>query len=268
MKKSILDPNQFFLPVILILSFLLLTLTTRQSTYAAAGGCEDAQAQSITGDDNSASFDAPAGQTITKVCIKASTEHFIFTTNTSDGCYTVTGIGTGSVTATRTGSANPSCQAISHIDVYYSAVTVTPTETITPTETLTPTATPTVIPTIPTVIPTETTVPTATPTASSTATPNPTSTPGPTATPGPTSTPTSAVAAAAITATPTPTLIPQVAGAQITPKVAGASAVRGKLPETGAETYWLIALVTLFMSGVISTFVGINRYGKFIQVQQ
>jgi hypothetical protein len=63
---------------------------------------------------------------ITTVAIKAGTDCFIVTSNgvTGDGCYTVAGIGTTSVTVTRVG-AGPGCKGISHVEVAGEVVTTT-----------------------------------------------------------------------------------------------------------------------------------------------
>jgi hypothetical protein len=58
---------------------------------------------------------APAGQVITAVSIKAGTECIVFDADTNDGCYSVEGIGTGTVIVTRVGSG-PDCKEISHIE--------------------------------------------------------------------------------------------------------------------------------------------------------
>jgi hypothetical protein len=73
---------------------------------------------------------APAGQVITTVAIKAGTPCVVFTADGSNGCYTVEGIGTPSVTVTRIGSG-PTCKEISHIEFLTStAPPPTTTETI------------------------------------------------------------------------------------------------------------------------------------------
>lgn len=73
---------------------------------------------------------APAGQVITVVAIKAGTPCIEFTADATIGCYTVSGIGTSSVTVTRSGSG-PSCKEISHVEFLTStAPPPTTTETI------------------------------------------------------------------------------------------------------------------------------------------
>lgn len=242
------------LAITLLVLFLILSprLLTNPNTQAAGGDCEDAQAQSIEGTQDLVTFNAPAGNTITQVCLKAGTPHFIFTSNTSDGCYTVTGIGTESVTVTRTGTPSPECQEISHIDVYYEPAT-TPTPTLTPTPTITATPTPTDTPTptesptpTPTISPAITPPPTSSPTPIATATPTPTT--GPTATLTPT--PTGVVLGAAATSTPTPT---------VTPSVLGVSAQR-QMPETGNSLIWFYISSILIFTGSLLT---IDKVKKF-----
>jgi hypothetical protein len=73
---------------------------------------------------------APAGQVITTVAIKAGVPCVVFTMDGSDGCYSVEGIGTPSVTVTRIGSG-PTCKEISHVEFLTStAPPPTTTETI------------------------------------------------------------------------------------------------------------------------------------------
>jgi hypothetical protein len=57
----------------------------------------------------------PEGSVITQVAIKAGTECFVFTTDGSDGCYSVSGLGTNEVTIDRIGSGRD-CKEISHIE--------------------------------------------------------------------------------------------------------------------------------------------------------
>jgi hypothetical protein len=55
---------------------------------------------------------------ITSVCIKAGqTTSLVISSDVVGACYTVSGIGTSTVTVTRTGSG-PGCQGISHVRFY------------------------------------------------------------------------------------------------------------------------------------------------------
>jgi hypothetical protein len=68
--------------------------------------------------DNPGDFEvitAPAGSVITAVAIKAGTECFVFPPLTSNDCYSVSGLGTSTVTIERIGSG-PACKEISHIE--------------------------------------------------------------------------------------------------------------------------------------------------------
>ena len=166
---------------------------------------------------NIATYDA-SPNIVTGVCIKSGVNMFggghsqLFTQDTAniESCYTITGIGTSTVTVQRTGSPGSTCQGISHIDVMVGQPTPTPTST--------PGSTPT---------------PTSTPASTPTPTSTPGSTPTPTSTPGPTETPTTQP-------TPTPTLAAAVAGAEAGPRT---------LPPTGqggsgeATDEWALALV-------------------------
>src|SRR5262245_56024815 len=147
---------------------------------------------------------AGPGEIITEVAIKAGTRCFDYQQDSPGLCYSVTGVGTSTVTIVKVGSG-PLCQDISHVEWYTGpAPTGTPTATrpatslpcATPTATRlpseTPTGTPTPTPTPrspPTATGTATTTPTETPTGTLTATATSTSTP--TATSTLTSTPTS-----------------------------------------------------------------------------
>lgn len=230
-------PKTFRLFIILAIALFLIlspSFSGQPVTQAAAGECEDAQAQSITGTDDLITFSAPSGNTITGVCIKSGENMFDdghsgqLGNGTFESCYTVSGVGTGTVTVSRTGTPSSECQGLSHIDVYYSPeITPTPTPTAGPTPTPTPT-------------PTEGPTPTPTPTAGPTSTP----TPAPTSAPGPTATPTPGVLGAAVIATPTPT--PTV----VAPKgVLGAAVVRKQMPVTGNEVLWLYISTASILTG-------------------
>jgi hypothetical protein len=75
----------------------------------------------IEGTQDAVTYEAPDGEIVTGVCIKTGESEGHTGLITADGeyfdCYTVSGIGTDSVTVTRTGAAGPECQGISHIDV-------------------------------------------------------------------------------------------------------------------------------------------------------
>jgi hypothetical protein len=60
-------------------------------------------------------IEAPAGSVITQVAIKAGRDCFFFPPLTSNDCYSVSGLGTSTVTITRIGSG-PDCKEISHIE--------------------------------------------------------------------------------------------------------------------------------------------------------
>ena len=97
---------------------------------------------------NIATYDA-GPNIVTGACIKSGSNMFdgghseVFTQDTAniEGCYTISGIGTSSVTVQRTGAAGPNCQGISHIDVLVAAPTPTPTPTPPPSPSPTPSPT-------------------------------------------------------------------------------------------------------------------------------
>lgn len=149
--------------------------------------------------DPSTSWTAPEGSVVCLVIVKAGTvmRNVPFS---ADGCvsgYCVSGIGTQTATAERTCHEGPDCNAISHVEFWYSVAEATATPTETPTNTPTATATPTA-----------TNTPTATGTAPVSATPTETATATPTspATATPTSTATEPAATATHVATPTETV--------------------------------------------------------------
>ena len=184
---------------------------TASNAITAVGQC-------LTGDvlkDERAPFSITAapGYTITHVAIKAATECFIFTSNgpSADGCYSVSGIGTNSISATQLIDSNV-CKEISHIEARkcVDCATETPVPpTATPTDTpVPPTSTPTDTPVPPTATPTDTPVP---PTATPTDTPvPPTATPTDTPVP-PTATPTETPYIPPSSPTPTDTPVPPTA---------------------------------------------------------
>jgi hypothetical protein len=100
---------------------------------ADGGGCTDAQ-HNVQGTSSTISFTAPSGGTIDGICIKSgndSKHSGRLGNGTFDDCYQVSGVGSTTATVTKLG-VGPTCQEISHIDIY---VTTAPSGT--------PTATPT-----------------------------------------------------------------------------------------------------------------------------
>jgi hypothetical protein len=81
----------------------------------ATGNCLGGGATKIENPDDATTITAPAGQVITQVAVKAGTQCFIFDSDGTQGCYTVTGLGTATVEVTREGSG-PTCKEISHIE--------------------------------------------------------------------------------------------------------------------------------------------------------
>ncbi|MBI2600193.1 hypothetical protein HYW43_04730 [Candidatus Daviesbacteria bacterium] len=206
--------------------------TSHQPFVSAAGGdCTDAQAQDLTGTENLVTYNAPSGNTITQVCVKSSTTHFKFSSNSSDGCYTVSGIGTGSATVERTGSPSSSCQEISHVDVYYNTSSPTPTPTATPEESSTPSPTPEIAgaSATPSPTPEESASPTPTPTTSSTSSSSSSSSDNSSS---------GGVAGASAASTPTPGPVAAVLGA-----------VAKRLPETGIGALGAVAALASLAGG-------------------
>lgn len=149
---------------------------------------------------------APTGYIIDQICVKGGQNKKTFTANGSDGCWSVSGIGTQTASAIKVGSGS-SCKDISHSSFHrVTSATQTPSPTVsptttptTPTTTVTPTVTTSVTPTVTTTV-TPTVTTTVTPTITDTVTPTDTQDVTPTITPTDTPTPT-----VTTTYTPTPT---------------------------------------------------------------
>lgn len=103
------------------------------------------------GTQDAMTYTAPAGYTVTGVCIKAGQLHTGLLGNGAGVCYTVAGVGSQTATVTRTGTPGPQCQGISHVDIAKTRSTTTttapstttttqPTTTTTEAETTTTTA--------------------------------------------------------------------------------------------------------------------------------
>lgn len=98
-------------------------LGTTANVEGSIGGTDNG------GSEDLATFDAGAGNIVEGVCIKSGENMFEGNKHSAvlgngtyeNGCYTVTGVGTQSVTVTRIGSG-PNCQGISHIDAIISEV--------------------------------------------------------------------------------------------------------------------------------------------------
>lgn len=221
----------------LVIVFALLGISP--NVLAAGGDCTDAQARDLTGSDNLVNFNAPTGHTVYEVCVKSSTTHFKFYSDGSNGCYTISGIGSGSVSVERTGPQDSSCQEISHVDVYHGIITPSPTPSSTPVTTSTPTSSPS---------PTASASPESSPSPS----PSPAVSPTPTSTPNPSSNHESSSSGSSgsssgsssssevggTSATLTPAPISRVLGA-----------VAQRLPETGVEIAGVITALASFATG-------------------
>jgi len=94
-------------------------------------------------DGTAPTYSAPSGYTIDQVCVKGGQNKIFYSSNGSDGCWNVYGIGTGSGGANKVGSGS-SCKDISHASFHITQTQTEeePTPTPTPTDTPTPTPTP------------------------------------------------------------------------------------------------------------------------------
>lgn len=263
---------------LVFLAFILFVSSLGYKSSLAVGGrndeCVDAQTTGYDGGtEDSRSFTTPGGEVISGVCIKSGPNMFgdghseALGSNSNyelNDCYTVSGIGTTSVTVTRNFDSSE-CQGISHIDIYYSASQATPTPTtqITPTPTDDPSPTPT---------PTETITPTptesVTPTPTEVLTPTPTEQVTPTPTDSVTPTPTGTITPTP-TSTPTPTPTGQVAGTSTSSDSGGDPGDPGDPGDSGQVQGLVLGASTLAATGIESEplfmlgmiLIGISLYG-------
>lgn len=169
-----------------------------------AGNCLDSSNPNWIKEDSggtSVTINADPGFVINSVTVKAGSEastggNECITLTGSNSCYSVSGLGTGSVTVTKVGDG-PSCKDISHLEAIQEQV---PTDEPTQEPTDEPTSEPTEEPTeVPTEEPTS--EPTEEPTQEPSETPDPSETPNPTDTPEPFGTPVGTTAAILIPVT-------------------------------------------------------------------
>lgn len=117
--------------LVVILTVLSLIIFFTSKVYATGGKnktCSDAQVTSIeNGSENQMSYSVTGGL-IEGVCIKSGVNMFeeghsgsLGNGDYEDGCYTVSGIGTSTVTVNRNKDGKY-CQGLSHLDVYTSDI--------------------------------------------------------------------------------------------------------------------------------------------------
>ena len=93
-----------------------LTLDTGATTVAALrGGGNCLGGGALKDESGPFTLTAAAGSVIDQVSVKAGPNCLLFIEDGTDGCYTVSGIGTATVTVTG-GGTGPNCKAISHIE--------------------------------------------------------------------------------------------------------------------------------------------------------
>ncbi|OGD63037.1 hypothetical protein A2160_05330 [Candidatus Beckwithbacteria bacterium RBG_13_42_9] len=113
----------FALVGLFIIVYAALALIAKQSVQAVGGqdhACEDAQVTGLAPIDGNVNYTAPSGDIINQLCIKSGSKtnegnHIIITSNGVFFGYTVSGLGTNSITIT----AGSDTQAISHADIYF-----------------------------------------------------------------------------------------------------------------------------------------------------
>lgn len=281
---SFLKTKKGFYFGLLIGITLPLMLTLASVVYATGEGspieCLN-PTTTLTDNQNLLTFTAPEGSIVDGVCIHSGNNMFggnqhseVLSNGTyENGCYTVSGVGTQTITVQRVGTPSPTCQGLSHVDVLDGPTpspSPTPTPipsaspTPTPTPDITPTANPTPTPVVtPTPTPFTTTNPTPTPTVSPTPTPTPTPTPLPTTTSTPTSSPIIIVVQSEQTSSNNNnTNNGAVLGASYQNPSALEGAVLGasaELPETGLPMSWPILGITSFISGTGLIGLGLKK---------
>lgn len=245
--------------IIAVMLVIIFILFSEKISVSANGTGSSEECQNpdgyLDGNGDVLSLTAPAGEVVTGICIKSGSGMFNGDNHSGllgdgiyeNGCYTVSGAGTQTVTVTRTGTDGDICQELSHIDAFYGAF-ASPTPAPAPTSIPAPTPTPTPAPTSD---PQITPAPTAAPAPS----PTPTPSPAAAANPAPNTTPTPTPASASSTTINNTTVVLNTEGS-----VLGASAASsGELPATGAESYWIIFGVISMFSGTGLTVLGLRK---------
>ncbi len=117
--------------ILLLFAIIVLGTVTSQFAFADGGGppaCEGTPTDDWAEPEMSIMYDAGAGNTIDEICIKSGSNSFgsdnhsgVISVdgtygdgNVANTCYTVSGLGTQTVTVTETGAAG--CKSISHVD--------------------------------------------------------------------------------------------------------------------------------------------------------
>jgi len=141
----------FFIMIAVLLSFLLVSPAFAQDVCPSDGNW-----QKIEWDDNdkSVTHTVPDGYIAVGACIKGSqnTEYFTSDGSNANACWSVSGLGTRSVTISENWDGDdkgPECSDISHSSIEIGEEEPTPTPTDEPTETPTDEPTPTTTPTPP-----------------------------------------------------------------------------------------------------------------------
>lgn len=111
----------FVFIIVVLLSFAVVFIVANAQ---GAGNCNSGW----TAKDEDAPYKYDGSEIITKVIVKSGLGCFVFLRDGSNGCYTINGLGTTSVTARLAGTEGPSCQAISHVE-FYSGEPIPPTST-------------------------------------------------------------------------------------------------------------------------------------------
>lgn len=212
----------------------------------------------IDGNQNSLTYTAPAGATIDGVCIKSGVNMFdgwhsgVLGNGTyENGCYSVSGVGTNTVTVERTGSPFSACQGLSHIDVLDSNPGSTPAPSSAPSSAPTP---------VPSASPASSPVtlaqssPTPTPVSAPLSSSSPTPVPSASSNPIPSPTPDPSGNTSSASTGNSSSNNGAVAGAS--GAVLGASA---ELPATGTQTAWIIAAIASLLSGTSLITIGFRK---------
>lgn len=182
--------------IVVLLTVIAFILVAKDADFASAQGLGNCDPSHNVKTESEPHTVSDISKIWVKAIIKAGSQNqgdacFEFVVDGDDGCYSVTGLGTATASATKIGSGKD-CKDISHVEWFAEDINVPSTPTPEPSLDPSPSATPNSTPS-PSIDPTAT--PSATPSPTPQSTPQPTSTPvaSPTSTPQATSSPTTKV---------------------------------------------------------------------------
>ncbi|MEK7112940.1 MAG: hypothetical protein AAB875_06540, partial [Patescibacteria group bacterium] len=102
--------NKTLLVILLVAMTLLTKVAHAKTDHCSDGWVYKSEAPPFA-------YTAENGKNITMICIKSSTETFVYTSDTNDGCYQISGIGTQAASAVKIGEGRL-CHDISYTAFY------------------------------------------------------------------------------------------------------------------------------------------------------